>query len=177
MLKRHTSPTGLALLKSFEGIGDGNPATVNLDPYLDPCQIWTIGWGHALRHGSRLLKGAADRALALALFPAGITLAQAGDLLVNDVAPCEIYLRAVFPSLTQNQFDALVSFCFNIGLGAFERSTMFVLLKRQRMLNAAEQFRCWNKGHDAAGHLIEIDGLERRRASERALFLQTVAVA
>lgn len=170
-LKKHISPAGLALIKSFEGICDGDPTTVNLDPYLDPVGIWSIGWGHAIRLNGRFLKGAADAALAKSLFPSGIALAEAEALLTEDVATVEIYLNAVFPWLTQNQFDALVAFAFNIGLGKFENSTLFRKLKAGDISGAAAEFGRWIHGTDKRGNKIVLPGLVTRRAEERKRFL------
>jgi lysozyme len=170
-LKKHASPAGLALIKAFEGICDGDPTTVNLDPYLDPVKIWSIGWGHAIRLNGRFLKDAADAALAKSLFPSGITFAEAEALLVEDVAVVAIYLNAVFPWLTQNQFDALLSFAFNVGIGKFENSTLFKKLKAGDIAGAAREFGRWIHGTDKRGNKIELPGLVTRRAEERKLFL------
>jgi lysozyme len=161
------SPNCFDLIKRYEGICDGDPTTVNLDPYMDPVGIWTIGWGHALRGRGAYLKGEADRALAFARFPGGITLAQAEDLLKADVAVFGIYLNGVFPALNQNQFDALVSFTFNEGLGNFEASTLFKLLKVGDFTAAADQFGRWIYSE----HKV-LPGLITRRAAERDLFLK-----
>lgn len=170
MTRRSASPACINLIRSFEGICDGDPSTVNLDPYPDPLKIWSIGWGHAIRHDGRFLRGEPDRALAKSLFPGGITVDQAVELLANDVTPVEIYLCGVLPQLTQNQFDALVCFCFNVGLGNFEKSTMFRKLKADDIQAAADQFLVWDKGHDERGNLVRLRGLTRRRAAEAALF-------
>lgn len=170
-LKKHVSPAGLALIKRFEGICDGDPTTVNLDPYLDPVGIWSIGWGHAIRLNGRFLKGAADAALAKSLFPSGITLTEAETLLAEDVAPVAIYLNAVFPQLTQNQFDALVAFAFNVGLGKFENSTLFRKLKAGDIAGAAAEFKRWIHGTDEHGNKIVLPGLVTRREAECDLFL------
>ena len=55
---------GIELIKSFEGIPDGDPTTVRIDAYLDPVGIWTIGWGHAITHNGRFLRGAQNKAVA-----------------------------------------------------------------------------------------------------------------
>ena len=175
MLTRHTSPAGITLIKSFEGICDGDPTTVNLDPYLDPLKIWSIGWGHAIRYQGDFVRGEIHRALARSLFPNGLTINQCESLLINDLGPVEIYLGGVFPALNQNQFDALASFCFNAGLGNFETSTMFAMLKRGAFEIVADEFLRWNKGHDDHGKLVVLDGLTKRRAAERALFLTEVS--
>src|SRR5437868_5804272 len=82
---RDINQAGLDLIKSFEGILDGDPSTTKLDPYLDPVGIWTIGWGHAIRVGNDFLRGAANRARARALYPGGLTMEQAEALLRADV--------------------------------------------------------------------------------------------
>jgi lysozyme len=165
--RKTASPRCLKIIKSFEGICDGDPTTVNLDPYLDPVGIWTIGWGHAIRANGRFLKGEADKAQAYALYPGGITLQQAEALLEIDVAPVELYLSAVLPALNQNQFDALCSFNFNEGLGNFEGSTLFKKLKAGDMTGAAAQFGSWIY----SDHKM-LDGLVNRRAAERILFAE-----
>lgn len=164
--RKTASQRCLQLIKSFEGICDGDPTTVNLDPYLDPVGIWTIGWGHAIRVNGRFLKGPADKALAYSIYPGGITLAQAEVLLANDVGADEIYLNAVFPNLTQNQFDALVSFTFNVGLGEFETSTLYKKIKAADIAGAGGQFGRWIYSEGKV-----LPGLVKRRAAERDLFL------
>jgi len=76
--------------------------------------------------------------------------------------------RKVGPALTQNQFDALVSFVFNLGCGAFSGSTLLRLLNAGETAAAAQQFVRWDQ---AGGHVLE--GLLRRREAERDLFLKT----
>jgi lysozyme len=169
--RKSPSSQCFSLIKSFEGICDGDPKTVNLDPYLDPVVIWSIGWGHAIRLNGRFLKGAADAALAKSLFPSGITFAEAEALLAEDVAPVAIYLNAVFPWLTQNQFDALISFVFNIGIGKFENSTLFKKLKAGDIAGAAAEFGRWIHGTDKRGNKIVLPGLVKRQEAQCALFL------
>ena len=92
---RDINQAGLDLIKSFEGILDGDPSTTKLDPYLDPVGIWTIGWGHAIRVGNDFLRGAANRARARALYPGGLTMEQAEALLetVREETGVEAHLR------------------------------------------------------------------------------------
>src|SRR5882724_4219305 len=82
-VRRHVMPAatrqmpdeGLELVKSFEGIPDGDPTTGNLDAYLDPLGIWTIGWGHALpASGGGWLRGPENKATARAAYPGGLTV-------------------------------------------------------------------------------------------------------
>ena len=69
-------------------------------------------------------------------------------------------------AINQNQFDALVSLCFNIGAGNFRSSTLLRVLNAGNLMAAADQFLVWDK---VAGQVS--DGLVRRRAAERALFV------
>ncbi|MCW5636638.1 MAG: lysozyme [Rubrivivax sp.] len=168
---RDVPQEAVELIKAFEGIVDGDPRTVNLDAYLDPVGIWTIGWGHALRFRGRFLRGAADRALARALFPGGITRAQAETLLRGDLVDfASQVLQLVKLPLDDGQFGALVSFAFNVGLGALGQSTLLRRLNARDLAGAADQFLVWNKARKN-GVLVELPGLTRRRRAERAMFL------
>lgn len=168
---REMPQEGIELIKSFEGIPDGDPATVNLDPYLDPLDIWTIGWGHAVVSAGVMLRGAANRAQAKAMFPGGITLEQAEALLRGDlVSRTADVLRLVKVPLSDNQFGAIMSFVFNCGAANFGGSTLLKLLNAGNSAGAADQFLVWNKGRKD-GVLVELPGLTRRRRAERALFL------
>ena len=101
------SPKARALAKGYEGW--------SATPYLCPGGMWTIGWGHT-------------RGVTANTPP--ITEAEGKLYLSEDVAAAEaIVSHAVTVTLNQNEFDALVSFCFNVGLGNFETSTMFKMLK------------------------------------------------
>lgn len=142
--RRRVSDAGLALIRAFESFS----ATA----YTCPAGKRTIGYGHVIRDP--------------ALYCQHLTLDDAERLLIADLAPFEIYLAGVFPALDQNQFDALASFCFNVGLGAFERSTLFTLLKAGDLAGAAAQLPRWTH----AGKQ-QLRGLVRRREAERALFL------
>jgi len=126
-----------------------------LHAYPDPGtggDPWTIGVGHTgpeVHAGLVITQEQADADLA-----ADMQTAAHG---VND---------AVSVTLTQNQFDALVSFVFNIGLRNFQNSTLLRLLNGGNYAAAADQFPVWNKGGGGV-----LPGLVKRRAMERALFL------
>lgn len=168
---RDVPQEAVELIKSFEGIVDGDPRTVNLDAYLDPLGIWTIGWGHALRFRNRFLRGAADRGIARALYPGGITRAQAEALLRGDLVDFASSVQALAKvALSDAQFGALVSFAFNVGVAALAQSTLLRKLNARDFAGAADQFLVWNKGRKN-GVLVELAGLTRRRRAERALFL------
>jgi len=168
------APDGcVELIKSFEGIPDGDPSTANLDAYLDPLGIWTIGWGHAIRApgGADWLRGAGNTAVARSLYPGGLTIAQAEALLRGDlVDTCRDVQRLVTGEVDDGQFGALVSFAFNVGAGNLAQSTLLKLVNSGDVAGAADQFLAWNKGR-VNGVLQPLPGLTRRRRAERALFL------
>jgi lysozyme len=137
-----TSPTGIALIKSFE--------SCKIVAYQDGAGVWTIGWGHTggVKHGDTC------------------TQAQADAWLAEDIGGAEDAVsRLVRSSLTQNQFDALVSFTYNEGSGHLAQSTLLELVNSLRMESAAAQFARWDM---VAGK--SSPGLLRRRDAEAALF-------
>lgn len=167
---REINQAGLDLIKSFEGILDGNPATSNLDPYLDPVGIWTIGWGHAIVVGKDFLRGKQNRAKAFALYPGGLTIQEAETLLRADVMDkCRDVDSLVKVSLNDNQYAALVSFTFNLGVGNLKQSTLLKKINAGDFAGAANEFAKWNK---AGGKVLA--GLTRRRAAEAELFRRPV---
>lgn len=165
---RQINDAGVQLVQSFEGLTDGDPSTVNLDPYLDPIGIWTIGWGHAIAWQGNWLKGEADKPQAYALYPGGITREQATVLLQADLmhAGRDVSLAVTVP-LNDNQFAALTSFTFNLGIGNLKSSTLLKKLNAGDYDGAAQEFLRWTK---AGGK--ELPGLVKRRAAEQQLFLQ-----
>jgi GH24 family phage-related lysozyme (muramidase) len=139
---------GLALIKEFEGL--------RTTAYRDPVGIWTIGYGHTSMAGPPEVTSGMR-----------ITEADAEEILKRDLRKFEQGIRdRVSVSLNSNQFSALVSFAFNVGLGAFQNSTMRRLLNGGDYSGAANEFPRWVK---AGGRTLQ--GLVRRRNAERALFL------
>lgn len=139
-----TSDAGLGLIKQFEGC--------RLDAYMPtPDDVPTIGYGHTL--GVKM----GDTC----------TQEQATEWLRADVAGAERCANnSVAVALTQSQFDALVSFVFNLGCGALRSSTLLKLLNQGDDAGAALQFGRWNHQGNK-----ELAGLTRRRAAETELFL------
>jgi lysozyme len=163
---RDINQAGLDLIKRFEGIPDGDPSTTNLDPYIDPIGIWTIGWGHAIRVGNDFLRGAANRARARALYPGGITMEQAEKLLHGDVLDkCRDVESMIKVPVNDNQYAALVSFAFNLGPANLKQSTLLRLVNQGDFAGAANEFAKWNK---AGGKVLK--GLTLRREAEATLF-------
>lgn len=158
-----TSAAGIDLIKKYESL--------KLEAYLDPVGIWTIGWGHI---GGRY-----------AFEGSKITKAQAESLFRDDLSEAEeIVLDCVTVDLTQSQFDALVSFVFNVGPGGpkkdgFARlkngkpSTLRRLLNAGDYIGASEEFGKWVHG-TKDGKKVRLPGLVKRRAEEGALFLSDV---
>ena len=146
-----TSKTGIALIKHFEGL--------KLQSYLCPAGVWTIGYGHT--------KGVKEGMI--------ITETKADELLKEDLAYFEdCILTFADVELTQNQFDALASFTFNLGEGALRKSTLLKKLNAGRLQEAADEFLRWDKARDENGKLKPLAGLTKRRYAERALFLSDI---
>ncbi|MCL1980227.1 MAG: lysozyme [Proteobacteria bacterium] len=162
------------LIKSFEGIVDGDPSTANFDPYLCPAGYWTIGWGHVVTDPQgKMLKGADNKAAARAVYPKGITRAEAEALLADDVNRFAAGVeRLVKVPLCDTRFCALVSFAYNVGLGALETSTLLQLLNKGAMDQVPDQFMRWTKADGK-----ELAGLKRRREAEARLWLSAETVA
>jgi lysozyme len=117
-----TSKRGVAFIKQFEGL--------RLQPYLCPAGYQTIGYGHMMH------------------FPVSqdeeITEAQAESLLHDDLVRTEASLRRlIYAPLSQNQFDALISFTFNLGAGALQRSTLRRKVNAQHHDEVPGELRRW----------------------------------
>lgn len=168
---RNVPQDAVDLIKSFEGIPDGDPSTVRIDAYLCPADVWTIGWGHALMDGGRQLKGAANKLRARALYPGGITREQAEALLRGDLIPRSASMCSLLKvSAGEAQFGALMALVFNIGAANLAASTLLRRLNAGDVAGAADQFLAWDKAR-VKGVLQALPGLTRRRRAERAMFL------
>jgi len=126
-------------------------------PYQDPIGLWTVGVGHLIGDGKKLPKE----------WNKEFTDEEVDNILCEDLERFEIGIqRLTKVSLTQSQFDALVSFSFNVGLGNFQSSTLRSKLNRGDYEGASNEFPKWRK---AGGKILK--GLVKRRADERNLFL------
>jgi len=144
-----TSGAGVELIKSFEGF---RARATRL-----PDGSWIVGFGHtaSAREGLRVTRADAELVLRH-----------------HDLKPIEALISdRVLTPLTQNEFDALVSFAFNIGPQAFLESNVLALLNSGERLQAAEGMSAWRKGR-VDGEVRVVDALVRRRAAEKALFLE-----
>ena len=139
------SAAGLDLIRRFEGFSES--------VYLCPAGKPTIGYGHVLRPGEA--------------FPEPISQADATDILAEDCRTVEIFINAnVRVPLAQHEFDALVCFVYNIGVGAFDRSTLLRFLNMGERAAVVNEFLRWNKVQGAP-----MEGLTRRRMAEAKMFL------
>ena len=148
MANRKIGQAGLALIKQYEGC--------RLAAYRCAAGVWTIGYGHTAGVHSGMT----------------ITQAQADAYLQQDIAKFEGYVNnpayvPITANLNQNQFDALVSFAFNLGAGNLRK-----LCKGRTAAQIARTMPNYNK---AAGKVLA--GLRRRRAAEQALFNKPVSAA
>ena len=143
MKKMTTSKLGLQLIKNFEGL--------RLTAYKCPAGVWTIGYGHT--------KGVKQGMV--------IDQARADDLMIEDIAPIERQLNALCINFRQEQFDALVSWIFNLGGGNFQSSTLLKKICKDAPDEeiTAEIIR-WTK---AGG--IPLAGLMKRRVAEANMFV------
>ena len=145
----NVSERGIKLIKHHEGIRNR--------PYRCAAGLWTVGVGHLIGDGKSLPKSW-DR-----LF----TKDEIDGILKRDLRRFELGVRKMLPNvpLRQSEFDALVSFCFNLGLGCFQRSTIRQALLRGDKKTAMESLLKYCR---AGGKILK--GLQIRRLDEKALF-------
>jgi len=136
------SQEGLSLIKKFEGC--------ELDAYKCAAEVWTIGYGST--------KGVKEGDT--------ITQEEADKLLLHEMEEYEGYINNIVEvDLKQNEFDALVSWVFNLGPANLKASTLLKVLNAKDYQGVPEQIKRWNK---AGGKVLE--GLIRRREAEALLF-------
>lgn len=130
------------LIKQFEGL--------RLEAYLCPAGIWTIGYGHT--------SGVSPNSF--------ITIQEADEYLHRDVAAIEMQLNKLNLSLRQCQWDAIVSFVFNVGIGNFKSSTLLAKIRINPDDNSImDEFLRWVY---ANGKVMR--GLQKRRLTEMKLY-------
>lgn len=148
---RQVNQATLDLIRSFEGL--------YLEAYLCPAGVWTIGYGHTGIVHNDVKKGRVLR-----------DQHEAEDLLRGDLEKFadgvhRLLLSRPRDEINDNQFGALVSFAFNLGLGNLQKSTLLQRINARDYLGAVPEFAKWNR---ANGKVLR--GLTRRRLSEAALF-------
>lgn len=143
------SPRGLELIKDFEGFSSTS--------YLDVVNIPTIGFGNTFYADGTKVK-------------LGDQISKTDALKLLEVVVNRDFADKIFPSIkvkvTQNHFDAMVSLAYNIGAGAFLKSTLLKKVNAGDFAGAGEEFLRWNKANGK-----EVLGLTRRREREKQLFL------
>jgi lysozyme len=146
-----TGSAGLQLIKSCEDLRTMAYAATENERERG---IWSIGYGstHGVKEGDTCTEAEAE-----AMLKKDLEIAEDGVMSMVEVP------------LNQNEFDALVSFTFNVGTGSLESSTLLRRLNAGLRNQAAEQFERWNKQQG-----VILPGLTKRRALERALFLRPV---
>lgn len=152
------SSKGIEFIHSWEGL--------KLTAYYDVAGIPTIGYGHTKSVTHDCVRNART-----------ITIEEADRLFKEDVLPTEEAVTDLVKiKIYQNQFDALISLTYNIGIGAFSRSTCLRRLNNNNIKGAADALTWWNKA-TVDGRKIRIQGLVNRRKAEKELFLQSPETA
>lgn len=149
-----TSRAGLELIAKWEGCV--------LKPYKDIAGILTVGFGHVVRPGDH--------------FPVGVSITreQALDILASDVQICETAIHRDFSvALNQNQFDALVSFGFNVGTGTYKTSGVGAAVNAGDFDRVPAEMLKWCKAR-VNGVMKEVEGLKNRRRHEGEVFSRPV---
>jgi len=155
----NVSPKVIDVIKHHEG--------VRQKPYRCPARLWTVGVGHVLypEQGKLKLEDRDSVSLRIEDFRT-FSMDEVNAILRSDLARFERGVGQYCPvPLTQGQFDALVSFSFNVGLGTLQRSTLRQKVLRGDMEGAAEELM---KYCMAGGKILK--GLQNRRVDERAIF-------
>ena len=145
----NVSKAGIALIKHHEGVRNR--------PYRCPANLFTVGVGHLIGDGKSLPES----------WNRTFSQEEIDGLLKSDLRRFELGVHKMLPNvpLRQCEFDALVSFCFNLGLGCFQRSTIRQALLRGDKKAAMESLVKYCR---AGGKILK--GLQTRRLDERALF-------
>jgi lysozyme len=147
LVTRLINSAGMSLVQRFEGL--------YLTAYDDGGGTLTIGYGHT---GPDVIPGLT------------ITEARANELLIEDLAGAAAAIQKLAPAADDNEFSALVSLAFNVGVEAVSNSTVLRLFRAGDKMGAAEAFLLWDKMH-INGVLTKTRGLLRRRLAEAELFL------
>ncbi len=145
----NVSKAGIALIKHHEGVRNR--------PYRCPANLYTVGVGHLIGDGKSLPES----------WNRTFTQEEIDGILKSDLKRFELGVHKMLPNvpLRQHEFDSIVSFCFNLGLGCFQRSTLRQALLRNDKKAAMESLVKYCR---AGGKILK--GLQTRRLDEKALF-------
>ena len=163
-----TSAVGISMITRFEQYHDGDLNKIGLQPKMCPAGIWTVGLGHALvnQKNGQWLRGTADYPLVKEQYPQFLTLTknEADVLLRVDLVKFEDKLnQSLRVQLQQHQFDALVSYTFNIG---WSETMMRLINANSPMKNIVD----WWENHYITANGVKMPGLIKRRKSEAHLY-------
>ncbi len=151
-MKYQTSEGGVQFIKVAEGL--------RLTAYKDKAGVLTIGYGMTanVKEGQVITEAQAD-----------------SDLRIFLKWQDEFLSRALGDGVNTNQFDAISSLAYNVGMDAIKKSTLVSMLNRKDVIGAANEFLRWNKYKDeATGKIMVCEGLASRRIKERSVFLRPV---
>lgn len=159
-----TGKKGIALIKKWESLHDGNLKMIGLQPKMDPIGIWTEGYGRAMRDNKgNFLKGSKNKELAYKLATID-TEEDAEKALIDDLSSRErIVMQKIKVPLTQNQFDALVSHTYNTG----GSGTLFSLINKKASKN---EIYTWFTTKYITANGVKLKGLVNRRKEEADLY-------
>ena len=151
------SDDGCRFIQKFEGLC--------LKSYRDMANIWTIGYGSTRINGIPVVQGQ------------NTTLEEATNAFRTDTAAIGVFLaQSVSVPLTQNQVDALFSFCYNLGVGSFAQSTLRKKINGRGVVTE-KLFTDWNKVRSTPSNtLVPVAGLTTRRKAEYELFIKQESV-
>lgn len=156
----------IALIKKWESLHDGDLSTIGLEPKMCPAGIWTEGYGHAMKFKGAFLQGRFNERFSWSLRQVK-TEADALRLLKADITEFEDHVNdIVTSSINQNQFDALVSFCFNLGPTSLRNSSL--VKKVNANPNDPAIRREFEKWVLCGG--LKLQGLVNRRKDEANLY-------
>jgi lysozyme len=163
-----TSKLGIDLIKYFEGLHDGDLKQIGLQPKLCPANIWTEGWGRAMRDDKgNFIKGIANKELAYSRISIH-SEEEADKALIEDLVPREFLVAQKLKiEVPQNVFDMLVSHVYNTG----GSDTLFKMVNNKADLNKIAE---WNNTHYIRGGGKVLKGLINRRKAESKLLLANV---
>lgn len=186
-IKLKTGPLAIEGIKHFESLHDGDLTKIGLQPKMDPIGIWTVGYGHALTNAKtgKFLKGDSDRDQAYRQYP-NLSENDALNLLRGDLVKYENMTLQMLTNLglTNDQFGALVSFCYNCGTHYKNKVGQLKPYAIWANVNAfnpndpksRESLReYWKTSVITSGGKV-MGGLQKRRAWEANLFLDGVSV-
>lgn len=150
MRNRSIPNMAIEFIKKFEG--------VRLKAYKDSGGIWTIGYGHTshVKFEDVITQEQADAFLRQDIFQASRAVIRLTDMYLNDY-----------------QYTALLSLVFNIGIGAYQRSTLRQVINRKELAKIPGEFKKWSKDH--MGHTLK--SLLSRRKAESRLFMKDIPIA